>query len=54
MMLAFFIIIWASDVGAYCVGMLLGKYTKKLFPSVSPKKSWRVSGAVWPLPYWRV
>ncbi len=40
MMLAFFIIIWASDVGAYCVGMLLGKYTKKLFPSVSPKKSW--------------
>jgi len=39
-MLAFFIIIWASDVGAYCVGMLLGKYTKKLFPSVSPKKSW--------------
>ena len=23
-MLAFFIIIWASDVGAYCIGMLLG------------------------------
>ena len=40
MMLAFFIIIWASDVGAYCIGMLFGKYTKKLFPSVSPKKSW--------------
>ena len=39
-MLAFFIIIWASDVGAYCIGMLLGKYTPKLFPSVSPKKSW--------------
>ena len=39
-MLAFFIIIWASDVGAYCVGMLLGKYSKKLFPSVSPKKTW--------------
>ena len=39
-MLAFFIIIWASDVGAYCIGMLLGKYTKKLFPSVSPKKTW--------------
>ena len=35
-MLAFFIIIWASDVGAYCVGMLLGKYSK----SVSPKKTW--------------
>ncbi len=39
-MLAFFIIIWASDVGAYCIGMLLGKYSKKLFPSVSPKKTW--------------
>ena len=39
-MLAFFIIIWASDVGAYCIGMLFGKYTKKLFPSVSPKKTW--------------
>ena len=39
-MIAFFIIIWASDVGAYCVGMLLGKYSKKLFPSVSPKKTW--------------
>ena len=39
-MLAFLIIIWASDVGAYCIGMLLGKYTKKLFPSVSPKKTW--------------
>ena len=39
-MLAFFIIIWASDVGAYCLGMLLGKYTGKLFPTVSPKKTW--------------
>jgi len=39
-MLAFFIIIWASDVGAYCVGMLLGKYSRKLFPTVSPKKTW--------------
>ena len=39
-MLAFFIIIWASDVGAYCIGTLLGKYSKKLFPSVSPKKTW--------------
>ena len=38
--LAFFIIIWASDVGAYCVGMLFGKYSRKLFPSVSPKKTW--------------
>ena len=39
-MLSFFIIIWASDVGAYCIGMLLGKYTGKLFPTVSPKKTW--------------
>ena len=39
-MLAFFIIIWASDVGAYCIGMLLGKHSNKLFPSVSPKKTW--------------
>ena len=39
-MLAFFIIIWASDVGAYCIGMLFGKYSAKLFPSVSPKKTW--------------
>ena len=39
-MLAFLIIIWASDVGAYCIGMLLGKYTDKLFPTVSPKKTW--------------
>ena len=40
MMLAFFIIIWASDVGAYCIGMLFGKNGKKLFPSISPNKSW--------------
>lgn len=40
LMLSFLIIIWASDVGAYCTGMLFGKHGKKLFPSVSPKKSW--------------
>lgn len=41
LMLCFFIIIWASDVGAYALGISLGqKYGKKLFPSVSPKKSW--------------
>jgi len=40
MMLSFFCIIWASDTGAYCVGMLFGKNGKKLFPTVSPKKSW--------------
>ena len=40
LMVAFFIIIWASDVGAYCFGLLLGKNGRKLFPSVSPNKSW--------------
>lgn len=40
-LLCFFIIIWASDVGAYIFGSTLGqKYGKKLFPSISPKKSW--------------
>jgi phosphatidate cytidylyltransferase len=41
LLLCFFCIIWGSDVGAYCFGMALGqKYGKKLFPSISPKKSW--------------
>ena len=40
MMLSFFCIIWASDIGAYCFGLLFGKNGRKLFPSVSPKKSW--------------
>ena len=41
LLLYFFCIIWGSDVGAYCFGMALGqKYGKKLFPSISPKKSW--------------
>lgn len=40
LMLSFFCIIWGSDVGAYCFGLLLGKNGKKLFPSISPKKSW--------------
>lgn len=40
LMLAFFIIIWASDVGAYTFGTLFGRNGRKLFPSISPKKSW--------------
>lgn len=41
LLLCFFCIIWGSDVGAYCFGMAFGqKYGKKLFPSISPKKSW--------------
>jgi len=40
--LAFFIIIWASDVGAYLLGMSLGQRSssRKLCPDISPKKSW--------------
>ena len=41
LLLAFFAIVWGSDVGAYLFGITLGqKYGKKLFPSISPKKSW--------------
>ncbi|MBP3256949.1 MAG: phosphatidate cytidylyltransferase [Bacteroidales bacterium] len=42
LMLAFFIIIWSSDVGAYCFGMLLGQkvWPAKMCPEISPKKSW--------------
>jgi phosphatidate cytidylyltransferase len=36
--LAFFIMIWASDTGAYLVGITIGKH--KMFERVSPKKSW--------------
>ena len=42
LMVAFFVIIWASDTGAYCFGMLLGQkiWPAKLCPAISPKKSW--------------
>ena len=41
LLFCFFAIIWGSDVGAYLFGMSLGqRYGKKLFPSISPKKSW--------------
>ena len=41
LLICFFIIIWCSDIGAYIFGMALGqKFGKKLFPSISPKKSW--------------
>lgn len=36
--LAYFIIIWANDVGAYLVGSAIGRH--KLFERISPKKSW--------------
>ena len=41
LLLCFFAIIWGTDVGAYLFGITLGqRYGKKLFPSISPKKSW--------------
>ena len=39
--LSIFIFLWVSDTGAYCCGSLLGKH--KLFPRVSPGKSWEGS-----------
>ena len=39
--LAVFCFLWASDAGAYCVGSVLGRYfPARLFPRISPKKSW--------------
>lgn len=42
----FFFILWSNDTGAYLTGSLLGKH--KLFPRVSPGKSWEgsIGGAV--------
>lgn len=41
-LLSMFIILWSCDIGAYCIGTAFGqkKTSRKLFPSVSPKKSW--------------
>lgn len=39
--LALFVILWCSDTGAYCTGSLIGKH--KLFPSISPAKTWEGS-----------
>lgn len=42
LLLSIFIVIWLCDVGAYCVGSVMGQKpgAKKLAPSISPKKSW--------------
>ena len=39
--LAIYIFIWINDTGAYLSGSTLGKH--KLFPRISPKKSWEGS-----------
>lgn len=39
--LSIFFFLWANDTGAYLVGCLLSRYVPyKLFPRISPKKSW--------------
>ncbi len=45
-LLAFFVIIWGSDTGAYLVGRCIGKH--KFFERISPKKTWEgiLGGAV--------
>ncbi|SET03132.1 phosphatidate cytidylyltransferase [Prevotella sp. kh1p2] len=39
--LCIFIFLWTNDTGAYCCGSLFGKH--KLFPRISPGKSWEGS-----------
>lgn len=41
MPLSIFVFLWCNDTGAYCSGSLLGKH--KLFPRISPAKSWEGS-----------
>ncbi len=42
LLISFFIIIWASDTGAYLCGVLFGKH--KMFERISPKKTWEGFG----------
>ncbi len=44
--LSVFVFLWTNDTGAYCSGSLFGKH--KLFPRISPNKSWEgsIGGAV--------
>lgn len=39
--LAIYIFIWVNDTGAYLTGVTMGRH--KLFPRISPKKSWEGS-----------
>ena len=47
--LSVFVFLWVNDTGAYCCGSLFGKH--KLFPRVSPGKSWEgsIGGGVFAL-----
>jgi phosphatidate cytidylyltransferase len=38
LLMAFFVLIWVYDTGAYLVGVTFGKH--RLFERISPKKSW--------------
>ena len=41
LIVSMFAILWGSDVGAYVFGVAFGRFIdKKLFPSISPKKTW--------------
>ena len=46
LILGYFFVLWANDTGAYLVGRSFGK--NKLFPSISPKKTWEgsIGGAI--------
>lgn len=46
LLLGYFFVLWANDTGAYLVGKKFGKH--KLFPRISPKKTWEgsIGGAV--------
>ena len=41
-LLGLFVLMWSNDIGAYVVGMSFGQRpdSRKLFPALSPKKSW--------------
>lgn len=41
LILFIYIFLWCNDTGAYCTGSLFGRH--KLFPSVSPGKTWEGS-----------
>jgi phosphatidate cytidylyltransferase len=40
LLLYFFILIWCSDIGSYCIGVAFGKGKKQMASDISPKKTW--------------